>query len=149
MGPPITTADFDTEVAHHPARRTLMNIGLWIIAGLLAVVFLASGAMKLTQPKEKLATSGLGWVEDFGAGTVKAIGALEVLAAVGLILPAALDIAPVLVPLAAVGLVLLMLGAIITHLRRHETQPIVVTLPLLALAAVVAWGRFGPQSFTG
>jgi uncharacterized membrane protein YphA (DoxX/SURF4 family) len=126
-----------------------MNIALWIIAGLLAVVFLASGAMKLTQPKRKLAASGFGWVEDFSAGTVKAIGTLEVLAAVGLILPAALDIAPVLVPLAAVGLVLLMLGASITHLRRHEAQAIVVTLPLLALAAVVAWGRFGPQSFTG
>jgi uncharacterized membrane protein YphA (DoxX/SURF4 family) len=126
-----------------------MNIALWIIAGLLAVVFLASGAMKLTRPKEKLAAFGMGWVEDFGAGTVKAIGTLEVLAAVGLILPATLDIAPVLVPLAAVGLGLLMLGAIITHLRRHEAQAMVVTLPLLAVAAVLAWGRFGAYSFTG
>ncbi len=126
-----------------------MNIALWVIAGLLAVAFLASGAMKLTRPKEKLAASGMGWAEDFSAGTVKAIGTLEVLAAVGLILPAALGIAPVLVPLAAVGLVLLMAGAIITHLRRHEAQGRVVTLVLLALAALVAWGRFGPQSFTG
>jgi DoxX-like family len=68
---------------------------------------------------------------------------------VGLILPAALDIAPVLVPLAAVGLVLLMVGAIITHVRRHEAQAIVVNLALLALAVLVAWGRFGTQSFTG
>ena len=126
-----------------------MNITLWIIAGLLAVVFGASGAMKLTLPKEQLAVSGLGWVDDFSAGTVKAIGTLEVLAAVGLILPAALEIAPVLVPLAAVGLVVLMLGAMITHLRRHEAQAIVVTLPLLAVAAVVAWGRFGPYAITG
>jgi hypothetical protein len=80
-----------------------MNVALWIITGLLAVAFLASGAMKLAQPKEKLAAFGMGWVEDFSAGTVKAIGTLEVLAAVGLILPAALDIAPVLVPLAAVS----------------------------------------------
>src|SRR4029450_4346036 len=126
-----------------------MNVALWIIAGLLAVAFLAGGVMKLIQPKEKLAASGMGWVEDFSAGTVKAIGTLEVLAAVGLILPAALEIAPVLVPLAAVGLLLLILGAIITHLRRHEAQAIVVTLPLPALAAVVAWGRFGPYSITG
>jgi uncharacterized membrane protein YphA (DoxX/SURF4 family) len=126
-----------------------MNIALWIIAGLLAVAFLASGAMKLTQPKEKLAASGMGVVEDFSAGTVKAIGTLEVLAAVGLILPGALDIAPILVPLAAVGLVLLMVGAMITHLRRHEAQAIVVNLALLALAVLVAWSRFGPQSFTG
>jgi hypothetical protein len=126
-----------------------MNVALWIIAGLLAVAFLAGGAVKLTQPKEKLAASGMGFVEDVSAGTVKAIGALEVLAAVGLILPAVLDIAHVLVPLAAVGLVLLMVGAIITHLRRHEAQAIVVNLALLALAVLVAWGRFGPQSFTG
>lgn len=126
-----------------------MNIALWIIAGLLAVAFLANGAMKLIQPKEKLVASGMGALEDFSAGAVKAIGALEVLAAVGLILPAVLDIAPVLVPLAAVGVVLLMVGAIITHLRRHETQGLVLPLVLLALAVFVAWGRFGPQSFTG
>jgi uncharacterized membrane protein YphA (DoxX/SURF4 family) len=115
----------------------------------MAATFLASGATKLAQPKEKLAASGMPVVEDFSAGAVKAIGSLEVLAAVGLIFPAALDIAPVLVPLAAVGLVLLMVGAIITHLRRHEAQAIVVNLALLALAVLVAWGRFGPQSFTG
>jgi uncharacterized membrane protein YphA (DoxX/SURF4 family) len=125
-----------------------MNIALWIIAGLLAVAFLASGAMKLMQPKEKLAAS-MPVLEDLSAGTIKAIGALEILAAVGLILPAALDIAPVLVPLAAVGLVLLMLGAFIAHARRREAQGIVVTLVLLTLAILVVWGRFGPHSFTG
>jgi uncharacterized membrane protein YphA (DoxX/SURF4 family) len=148
MGDPITASDFETEVAHNPARRTLMNVALWIIAGLLAVTFLASGVVKLIQSKEKLAASGLVWVEDFSAGAVKAIGILEILAAVGLILPAVLDIVPVLVPLAAVGLVLLMAGAFITHFRRHEAQGIVVSLALLALAVFVAWGRFGPQSFT-
>jgi hypothetical protein len=123
-----------------------MNITLWIIAGLLALASVANGAMKLTWPREKLA-SRFGWVE--GAGAVKAIGTLEVLAAVGLVLPAVRDIASVLVPLAAVGVVLLMVGAIITHLRRHEARVIVVNLALLALAVLVAWGRFGPESFTG
>jgi len=126
-----------------------MNIALWIIAGLLAAVFLAGGVVKLIRPKEKLAASGMGFVEDVGDGTVKAIGVLEILAAVGLILPAALGVAPVLVPLAGVGLVLLMVGAIITHLRRGEAPAIAVNLTLLALAVFVAWGRFGPQSFTG
>ncbi len=127
-----------------------MNTALWIIAGLLAVAFLAGGTIKLILPKHKLAAArGGAWAEDFSAGTVKAIGALEVLAAVGLILPAVLDIAPVLVPLAAAGLVLLMVGAIITHLRRHEAKVIVANLAYLALAAIVAWGRFGPDSFTG
>jgi hypothetical protein len=127
-----------------------MNLTLWIIAGLLAVVFLAGGGGKLILPKETLAAFPAGgWVEDFSAGSVKAIGALEVLAAVGLVLPAALDIAPVLVPLAAVGLVLLMAGAMITRLRRHETKVMVGDLAYLALAGFVAWGRFGPESFTG
>jgi hypothetical protein len=97
-----------------------MNVALWIVAGLLAVGSLAGGVKKLIQPKEKLAASGWGWVEDFTAGTVKAIGALEILAAAGLILPAALGIAPVLVPLAATGAVLLFAGAAIKRLRRRE-----------------------------
>lgn len=119
-----------------------MNVALWIIAGLLAVVFLASGVVKLIWSKGKLVASGMGAVEDFSAGAVRAIGVLEVLAAVGLVLPALLDIAPVLVPLAAVGLVLLMAGVVVTHVRRHEAQVIVMPLALLALAGVVAWGRF-------
>jgi hypothetical protein len=81
-----------------------MNIALWIVAGLLGVGALAGGALKLILPKDKLAASGWGWVEDFSAGTVRTIGTLEVLAAVDLILPAILGIAPVLVPVAAVGL---------------------------------------------
>jgi uncharacterized membrane protein YphA (DoxX/SURF4 family) len=124
-----------------------MNVVLWILAGLLAVAFLGAGLTKLTQPKEKLAAT-MGWVEDFSPGTVKLIGALEVLAAIGLILPAAFDVVPVLVPLAAVGLVALMIGAALTHARRREVPLIVVNLVLLALAAVVVWGRFGPYSFS-
>jgi hypothetical protein len=130
-------------------EENLMNIALWIVAGLLAVGSLASGAKKLVQPDEKLVASGWGWVEDFNPGTVKTIGALEVLAAVGLILPAVVGIAPVLVPLAALGLGLVMVGAMITHVRRHESEAIVVNLVLLVVAAFVAWGRFGPTPFAG
>ena len=123
-----------------------MNVVLWIIAGLLALAFLGAGLMKLSQPKEKLEPR-MAYMKDLSAGTVKTIGALEVLAAIGLILPAALGIVPVLVPLAATGLVLLMIGAAITHARRHETQMIIGNAVLLILAAVVAWGRFGPYAF--
>jgi hypothetical protein len=127
-----------------------MNLALWIVAGLLAVVLLVSSA-KLVVPKEKLATMGAAtrWVEDFRPGALKAIGALELLAAAGLVLPAALDIAPVLVPLAATGAVLLLVGAVLTRLRRGERVTIVGDLVYLALAAFVAWGRFGPEPFTG
>ncbi|MXG90210.1 DoxX family protein [Nocardioides flavescens] len=124
-----------------------MNVALWIVAGLLAVAFAAAGAMKLTQPREKLAESGLGWVHDFSPSQVKLIGAAEVLGAVGLIVPALVDVAPVLVPVAATGLALLMVGAAITHARREETPMIGINVVLLVLAVVVAVGRFGPQSF--
>jgi uncharacterized membrane protein len=126
-----------------------MNIALWIVAGLLAAAYLVSGVGKLIMSRERIATTSHAakWVEDFSAGSVKAIGTLEILGAVGLILPAALDIAPVLVPLAAAGLVLLMMGAVILRLRRHEIKVMFGDLLYLALAAFVAWGRFGPESF--
>ena len=95
-----------------------MSLTLWIIAGLVAAVFLVAGASKLFVSPEKLARApGGGWVNDFSAGTVKALGAVEILGAAGLILPAALDITPVLVPLAAVGLATIMLGAAIVMIR--------------------------------
>jgi len=125
-----------------------MNLALWIIAGLLAGVFALSSSAKLFVPKEKLATVPLGgWVGDASVGFVKALGVLEALAAAGLILPAALGIVPVLVPLAAVGIGLLMVGAMATHLRRHEAVGVVLNLAYLSMAAFVIWGRFGPESF--
>lgn len=121
-----------------------MNVFLWVVAGLLAALFLASGAVKVLRPKEKLAASGLAWTEGFGAGEVKTIGVLELLAAVGLVVPPVVGVAPVLAPLAALGLVLLMLGAVVTHLRRRELPGIAVSLVLVVLALVVVVGRFGP-----
>lgn len=124
-----------------------MNITLWIIAAVLALVFLAAGSMKLTQPKAKLSASGQGWVESVSTGTIKAIGTAEILGALGLILPALLNIAPVLVPVAATGLVLLLIGAAITHGRRKEVSNIVINAVLGVLAVTVAVTRFGPYSF--
>ena len=126
-----------------------MHLALWIVTGFLAVGCVAGGAIKLIVPKEKFDAKGGSWTEDFSVGSVKAIGALELLAGVGLVLPAALGIVPVLVPLAAVGFVLLMIGAIVTHVRRKEPKVILLNLTYLALAGFVAWGRLGPESFTG
>ncbi|MEJ7648767.1 MAG: DoxX family protein [Nakamurella sp.] len=124
-----------------------MNLALWIIAGLLAAVFLFAGANKVVIPHEKLASvPGAGWVNDFSPGFVKALGAVEILGAVGLVVPAALGIAPVLVPLAAIGLATIMAGAAIVTVRRHEPLHAVLNVAYLALAAVVVWGRLGPES---
>ena len=117
-----------------------MNLALWIVSGLLATAYLFSGGGKLILTKEKIATmsSSAGWVEDFSPGSVRAIGALEALGAVGLVLPAVLDIAPGLVPLAALGLVMIMVGAVITRIRRQEFKVMVADLGYLILAGFVA-----------
>jgi len=125
-----------------------MNTVVWIAQGLLALAMLAAGGMKLAQSKEQLMASGsMDWTEDFPEAQIKGIGALEVLAALGLILPAALDIAPELVGVAAIGVVLLMLGAAATHLRRKEGQMVPVNLVIAAIAVFIAVMRFGPESF--
>jgi uncharacterized membrane protein YphA (DoxX/SURF4 family) len=133
-----------------------VNTLLWIVAGLLAAAFLFSGGLKVILSKDKLRATGrilqmdaAAWTEDFSAGSIKAIGVLEVLAAIGLVLPPVLRIAPVLAPLAALGLVLLMIGAVFTHIRRKEARAVVATLAYLTLAAVVVWGRLGVEPFTG
>jgi hypothetical protein len=128
----------------------MMNLTLWIVAGLMAAVFLFAGSAKLFIPRAKLAEApGGDWVLDFSPGFVKALGAIEVLGAVGLILPAALDIAPVLVPLAATGLAAIMIGAAIVTYRLHEFKHVLLNLAYLILLIVVALGRFGPESFNG
>ena len=117
-----------------------MNIALWIVQILLAALFMMVGAMKITQPKEKMAERAP-YTEDFSQDTLRRIGVLEVLGAIGVVLPALTRILPWLTPVAAVGLALTMLGAMRTHLRRGEYQSIVVNVILLALAVFVAYGR--------
>jgi uncharacterized membrane protein len=124
-----------------------MDIALWIAAGLLAVAFLAAGLMKITGKREQM-IERMPWVADFSQGQVKAIGAVEVLGAIGLILPALTGIAPVLVPLAATGLAITMVLAAVMHLRRGDgAASVVPNIVLFALAVFVAWGRFGAYAF--
>lgn len=117
-----------------------MDIALWIVAGLMALVFLAAGASKLMTPKDQLHGKGMTYVEDFSASQIKIIGAIEVLGAVGLILPAFFDDLAILVLLAATGLTVTMIGAVIVHVRRKE--PFIPALVLGVLVAFVAVGRF-------
>ncbi|MFI9366227.1 DoxX family protein [Kitasatospora sp. NPDC053057] len=126
-----------------------MNLALWIVTALLAAAYLLGGAFKVIVPKERIAAAGRSgrWVEDFSAGGVKAIGAVEVLAAVGLVLPAVFGIARLFVPLAALGLVLLMAGAAAVRIRRREYGLVAVDALYILLAAFVLWGRLGPESY--
>ncbi len=122
-----------------------MNVVVWIVQILLAVAFGAAALTKLTQPKEKL-RARMAWVDDYSENAIKTIAGLELLGAIGLVLPAATGILPWLTPLAAVGLALVMVGAAITHARRKETANIAVNAVLFVLAVFVAWARFGPYS---
>jgi uncharacterized membrane protein YphA (DoxX/SURF4 family) len=125
-----------------------MNTVIWIAQALLALVMLGAGATKLAQSKQQLMASGnMDWTEDFPEPQIKGIGALEVLAAIGLILPALLDVAPVIVAIAAVGVALLMLGAAATHVRRGEGKLVPVNLVIAAIAVFIAVERFGPNAF--
>lgn len=123
-----------------------MNVFLWILQGLLAAAFLVAGTLKATQPKEKLLPN-FAWVADFSPGMVKLIGITQLAAALGLVLPALTGIAVILTPLAAVGLGLIMVFAAIYHIRKGEYSSIGVNAVILILAAVIAWGRFGPYAF--
>lgn len=89
----------------------------------------------------------MAWAEDFSPSMIKMIGSVEILGAIGLLLPPAVDMATVLVPLAATSLALVVIGAAIEHGRRKEYQSIAVPVVLLALAVFEAWGRFGAHSF--
>jgi hypothetical protein len=120
-----------------------VNIALWAVQGLLAFVYLAAGGLKIVRPREQLVASGrLDWMKDNSDATVKAIGAVEILGALGLILPEATGIARILTPIAAVGLVVVQIGALRVHLTRNERQPLPINVILLLLAAFVAIGRF-------
>ncbi|MBK5109048.1 MAG: DoxX family protein [Anaerolineales bacterium] len=116
-----------------------MNTGFIVVQILLAILFFLASLMKVTRSKDKLAES-MQWVEGFSGGQVRLIRVLEMLGAVGLVLPALTGILPWLSILNAAGLGLLMVGAIITHLRRKEFSNLMVILVLLALIVLVVYG---------
>ena len=119
-----------------------MNIVLWIVQILLALAFLMAGILKSTQPLDRLAAR-MQWVNSLRPPRlVRVIGALEVLGAIGLILPAVTGILPWLTPLAAAGLVLTMIGAMMLHARIGEGSRIAPNIVLLLLAAFIVVGRF-------
>ncbi|MEU3645930.1 DoxX family protein [Lentzea sp. NPDC034063] len=120
-----------------------MNIALWVVQGLLAALYLGAGVMKLVRPREQMIASGnFDWAKDVTDTGLKGIGAVEVLGALGLILPWLTGIAPILTPIAAVGLVIVQVFAARAHVKIGDTKSLPVNVILLLLAAFVAIGRF-------
>jgi uncharacterized membrane protein YphA (DoxX/SURF4 family) len=123
-----------------------MNIALWVLQILLGLAFVFHAYVLLRPSPERL-QSGMSYVLEMPARLRMFAGVAEGLAGIGLILPALLRTLPWLTPVAAAGLVVLMLGAIVFHVRRREYPNIGLNAVLGGLAAIVAWGRFGPYHF--
>src|SRR3990172_12092652 len=118
-------------------RRRIMTYALWIVQGLLALLFLWAGGMKLALPLEALA----GPVPLPGL-FVRFIGVAEVLGAIGLILPGLLGVRPGLTPLAAAGLVIIMIGATVLTLAGGDVAAALISVVVGLLSAFVAYGRW-------
>jgi hypothetical protein len=126
-----------------------MNTALWIAASLLAAVALVGGITKTFVPKDTLAAHAGGeWTRDASTGFVRTLGILELLAAIGLVLPPLLGIAPAMVAVTATCWVLLMIGAMITHGRLGQYGLVLLNTAYLVLAVYVAWGRAAVEPFT-
>lgn len=115
------------------------HIALWVVQGLLAAAFFMAGFMKITMPIDHLAANGMSFVNAFSEGMVRIIGISEVLGGIGLILPVLLRIKPLLTPIAAIGLAIVMVLASIYHISVNE--PPVPNVILFVLAIFTAWGR--------
>lgn len=118
-----------------------MNVTLWTIQIVLAFVFVSAGTVKVFLPKEKL-IHFMKTFKDFAPRTIHIIGTLELLGAIGLIVPALTGILPWLTPLAAACLILTMIGAIVVNAQQKEMRPIGLNLLLMLLAFFVVYGRF-------
>ena len=116
-----------------------MEIAIWIVSGLVAAAMLVAGALKLATPHEKY-VGMQPWAGDFSRTQVLLIGAVEILGAIGLILPRLLDIAPILSPIAATGIVILFIVAMSVHIRRKE--PFVPNVVFILLAGFLATAGF-------
>jgi hypothetical protein len=120
----------------HRNSQRRRNVTLWVVQGLLAALFLFAGGMKLITPTEVLSV-----MSPFPGEFIKFIAACEVLGAFGLVLPWALGIRRELTPLAATGLVIIMVGAMVSTLAIGGGVLALVDLVIGLLAATVVYGR--------
>lgn len=128
-----------------------MPIALWILASVLAFGFVVGGLIKLVTPKDRYAEFGHGasrWADQFSPEAFKSLGVIETVGGIGLVLPGAVGVAPILVPFAALGMGLYMAGAVTTRLLRHEPVALLLgDLVFVAMTVLVVWGRFHAEPF--
>jgi putative oxidoreductase len=118
-----------------------LNITLWIVQGLTAALMLMSAFMKIASPIPELSAKWK-WTGELPQQVVRMLGIVDLLGGIGIILPAILKIKPGLTPLAAVGVVLLMISATVFHISRGESSVIAFNIILMLLASFIAWGRY-------
>jgi uncharacterized membrane protein YphA (DoxX/SURF4 family) len=118
-----------------------MSTVVWVVQGILATLFAIAGFMKMAAPKSVL-EENMGWVKDYSKTMVKFIGTCELLGAIGLVAPMSFNVLPVLTPIAATCLAVVMILATRTHLKRKEYKEIGITLFLFIVAVFIAVNRF-------
>jgi hypothetical protein len=114
-------------------------IAYWIVAGLLAAVYVFVGGLKLVRSNAQLEAGGMHWVRGTNPALVKLVGLVEVVGAAGLILPPLFTTAAFLAPLAAIGLILVQAVAIGIHMQMRDLKGLPINITLLLLAFVAAW----------
>lgn len=115
---------------------------LWVVSAAMGLAFAACGAIKLVVPKKRLALGGSSWVKEFSSVTVVFVGLTEIVGGLAMLSPAVLKISPpAAIVLGTAGLIVVMLGAAVVHVRRREPGMIVLNLALLALAELAIWDR--------
>jgi len=115
-----------------------MTITLWIVEGLLGLIFVITGSFKLFQTKEKVIASGGTWAGDFKPGVIKTIAGIELISGVLVIVPTLLGHGHYLTSIGAASIVIIMTGAIYTHIKRKEFQHAIINCVFLLMALFVA-----------
>lgn len=129
-----------TTISTTQARPKVLHVLLWIVQIIVAGMFIMGGFMKTFTPMDDLSVT-MPWAKDTGLLLTRFIGVSELLGGLGLILPAALRIAPRLTVWAAYGLALIMVLALLFHIDRGEISALPTNIVLGLLSFFVAWGR--------
>jgi len=119
-----------------------MNTIFWILQALTAVVFMYSGINKSIYSEQKLVAKGQTGVEGLSFSLIRFIGIIEIIGAIGLVLPVALKTLPKLTMISATGFAIIMILAARIHYKRAEPKCVVNNLILLGLCVAIAWYRF-------